>query len=97
MSPARRHGTTLTFQATVAGTGSTPSGPIYFFHLQSDGSLKILALLNVDAAGKAGLTISNLDVGNHTIFAVYAGDDNFTASLSNVLTQTVQDFPGRTF
>jgi hypothetical protein len=42
------------------------------------------------SAGTATLNISTLPVGNHSITAVYSGDDNFSGNTSAALTQTVK-------
>jgi hypothetical protein len=74
-------GQTITFTSTVHplnATSLTPGGFVTFH----DGSLTgtSLGTATLDASGVATFTDANLSVGNHTIFAVYSGDTNFTTS-----------------
>jgi hypothetical protein len=74
--------TPLTLTATVAavapGTG-TPTGTINFY---IDGAFKgMVTMVN----GKASLTLSSgLSTGNHTIEAIYSGDDDFVTSSQTI-------------
>ncbi|HZS44603.1 MAG TPA: Ig-like domain-containing protein, partial [Blastocatellia bacterium] len=83
----RRTGTvasrTQTTRAVTTGTG-TPSGTVTFF----DGATQI-GTGTLNGSGVATLTISTLSVGQHSITAVYSGDDNFNSSTSPIVTQTV--------
>lgn len=45
--------------------------------------------INLDAADKATLTISNLSVANHDVYAVYNGNADFAQSTSNTVTHGV--------
>ena len=76
-------GQTVTFTATVAGSGGTPTGAVTF----KDGA----AVLGSTAlsAGVASLATSSLTVGNHSITASYGGAASFGASTSAVLVQVV--------
>jgi len=79
-------GQQVSLSATVAPSGSsllTPTGSVTF----SDGAtvLGTVAL----TAGTAILNSSSLGVGSHAITAAYAGDNNFSASTSSSLAQTV--------
>jgi hypothetical protein len=79
-------GQPVTFTATVsaASPGSgTPSGSVTFM----DGSAA-LGTVAING-GSASFTPSRLIVGNHAISVRYGSDQNFTASTSPVLTQTV--------
>ena len=76
------YGQAVTFAATVAGTGGTPTGSVNFL----DG-VTLLGTSNLTAA-KATLVIA-LTTGSHSITAVYSGDRNFNASTSPAITQTV--------
>src|SRR5439155_6287947 len=84
-------GQTVTFTATVSmvapGAG-TPSGTVQF---QADGSnlgspVPVSTTLGVTTAS---LSTAALAGGTHTISASYSGDNNFTNSASNPITQTV--------
>jgi YVTN family beta-propeller protein len=86
-SPA---GSSVTFTATVTTTGTqTPTGTVTFV----DGSTTI-GSSTVTSTGAttatATLAISNLAPGAHSVTAVYSGDQNGGASVSNGLTETVQ-------
>ncbi len=72
----------VTFTATVAGTGSTPTGTVTF----KDGTstLGTTGLVN----GSASISRASLTVGNHTISASYNGDANFQPGYA-FLTQAV--------
>jgi hypothetical protein len=76
-------GQAVTFTATVASSGGTPTGSVSF---KDGGTVIGTAAL---AGGSAALTISTLTLGNHSITAVYAGGGTFAASTSAVLTQAV--------
>ena len=77
-------GQSVTFTATVAGTGGTPSGTVTF---TVDGTAQTPVALN--ASGKAAYSASSLIVGPHSIKATYSGDGKFASSVSSTLTQTV--------
>jgi len=74
---------TLTASVQPSVSGSLASGTVTFF----DGSTTVgSANLSNDSAQ---LTVSNLAAGSHSITAKYNGDNNFSASTSAALTQTV--------
>lgn len=75
-------GQSVTFTATVSGTG-TPTGTVTF----KDGSnvLGVIALTGSTAV----FTTANLALGNHAMTAQYSGDANFNGSTSAVLNQVV--------
>ena len=73
----------VTFTATVSSGGGTPSGNVEF--KDGDQLLGSVAL----SAGIATLTTANLAVGEHSITALYVGNQNFDPGTSPVLTQTV--------
>ena len=77
-------GQTVTFAATVTGSGGTPTGIVQFF----DGASKI-GSDTLDANGTAALSDPNLSLGTHSITARYQGDSTFSASTSAVLSQQV--------
>ena len=79
-------GDAVTFTAAVAptsGTG-TPTGNVVF---TIDGVAQPAVALS--ATGAAGLTLSSLSGGTHTVVAAYGGDTTFAASTSPVLNQLV--------
>ena len=86
-------GSSVIFTATVTTTGTqTPTGTVTFV----DGSTTPATTLGTGTltaasatTATATLTISNLGPGPHSITAVYGGDQNGGASVSNGLTQTV--------
>ncbi len=79
-------GQTVTFTATVSGSGATPTGSVEFF----DGATS-LGTRTLDGFGQASLETSALGLGDHSITVVYAGDDSFLGSTSSVFTQTVAE------
>ena len=83
-------GQTVTFTATVApssGTG-TPTGTVTF---TVDGTAQTpVSLQVVGGVDQASLPpISSLTGGSHTIKATYSGDNTFSSSTAQSLTQTV--------
>jgi hypothetical protein len=79
-------GQAVTFTATVSASGlgaGTPGGTVTF----NDGGVSFGGASLT--GGTANLTTSSLTVGNHTITVSYSGDNNFNASTSAAITQTV--------
>src|SRR5262249_60042026 len=70
--------------AARPGTG-TPTGSATFW----DGAAALGTPVTIDATGRAVLTTTALAAGQHTITAVYSGDDNFLTSSSASLVQQV--------
>jgi Bacterial Ig-like domain (group 3) len=77
----------ITFTASVAAPGGTPTGMVVF----KDGS-DTFGTAPLQADGSAKLAISTLAVANHVITAAYGGDAEFAGSLSAPLTQVVDKF-----
>jgi Bacterial Ig-like domain (group 3)/FG-GAP-like repeat/Abnormal spindle-like microcephaly-assoc'd, ASPM-SPD-2-Hydin len=79
-------GQSVKFTATVTSPNpGTATGTVNFL----DGTTNIgNAALN--GSGVAGLTISTLAVGTHSITATYSGDTNFAPGSSSVVSQVVQ-------
>jgi hypothetical protein len=81
-------GTTVTFtaalQANSPGAG-TPTGTVTFLDITTT-----LGTGTLNAAGMATFTTSALALGTHAISANYAGDNNFLASASATLAETVK-------
>lgn len=81
--------TTLTATITpVAGQpgAGTPTGSVTFKN--GSATLGTATLTN----GIATLLASFTAIGNYTITAVYSGDNNFNASISNIVTQVVSTY-----
>ena len=75
------YGQSVTFTATVTGTGAT--GTVTF----EDGSTTLgSATLS---SGTATYSTSTLSVSSHSITAIYSGDTNFAGSTSSALAQTI--------
>jgi uncharacterized protein (TIGR03437 family) len=76
-------GSSVTFTATVTGTGGTPTGTVQFY----DGSVALgTATLS---GGKATFSTSSLAVGAHGVTVTYSGNTAFAASTSQALTETI--------
>ncbi len=78
-------GSSLTFTASLTGTGGPITGTIVF----EDGSTS-LGKATLNAAGVATFTTTSLSSGIHAISALYSGDSNNTSSNSAILQQQVQ-------
>jgi hypothetical protein len=72
-------GSTVTFTATVTGTGGTPSGTVQFVADQGTAQQTVIGSATL-SGGSASVQSSSLSVGNHTITANYNGDSNFASS-----------------
>jgi hypothetical protein len=77
-------GQSVTFTATVAGTGGPPTGTVTFF----DGGTS-LGTSTLNGSGMATVTTSLLAAGSHAITASYGGDANFNSSSAPQITQVV--------
>ncbi len=77
--------TPVTFTATVVGNNSsTPTGNVVF----KDGTTSI-GTVAVNNLGVASFTTSTLAAGSHSITAAYQGDQDYAASVSAPVTETV--------
>lgn len=75
---------TLTATVAPANPGSgMPTGTVSFYD-----SGTLLGTITL-SGGSAALTISTLNVGMHSITAVYSGDPLFTTNFSNPFTETI--------
>jgi hypothetical protein len=74
----------VTFTATVVGTGAAPTGAVTF----KDGATT-LGTGTLNGAGKTSFSTNTLAVGSHSIVAAYGGDTNNVASDSTAMTQVV--------
>ena len=80
------YGDSVTFTATVAGGGVTPTGTVQF----QDGGVDLGTAQALNGSGVATLTIvSTLVVADHPITAVYSGNGNYATSTSNTVHQIV--------
>jgi hypothetical protein len=77
------YGQAVTFTATVASSGGTPTGTVTF----KDGTTTLGS--GALASGVASFTTSALSVGSHSITAAYDGATDFAPSTSPALRQTV--------
>ena len=84
------YGSSVTFTATVTGSGPTPTGTVTF----KDGSTT-LGTGTLDGSGATTFATSALTATGspHSITAVYGGDSDYGASTSSALTQTVNPLP----
>jgi MYXO-CTERM domain-containing protein len=78
-------GQSVTFKATVTGTGATATGTVTF----SEGGTTLGT--GTLAAGAATFSTSALSAGSHAIVATYGGDSNFGTSASTALSQVVDE------
>src|SRR5215472_2785471 len=79
LSPASTvFGQLVTLTATVSAASGTPTGTVTF---SVDGSA--LGSLALSSTGTATVQISSLSVGNHSITASYAGNSDFSTSVSS--------------
>ena len=76
------YGTSLTFTATVSGSGPQPAGTVSYY---DGGTCSAPGTL---LGSGSTLSISTLAAGTHTVLACYSGDNNYTASSASV-SQTV--------
>jgi hypothetical protein len=69
-------GQSVTFTATVSGTGGTPTGSVSF----AEGTTVLASNVAVDGTGKASFSTSTLAVGSHTITATFTGTNGWLGS-----------------
>lgn len=86
LNPAT-YGASVTFTATLPANAT---GTVTFL----DGSTTLGT--GTVTAGVASYSTSALTAGSHSITAQYAGDSNYSASTSNILTETVNKQAGET-
>jgi M6 family metalloprotease-like protein len=82
-------GGAVSFNATVTGSGATPSGAVTF-----NDDVGALCAGVALSGGQAQCTTSALASGSHAISAVYSGDSVNSGSTSTILTQVVVAVPG---
>lgn len=82
-------GQSVTFTATVTSAmAGTPTGTVTFL----DGNTS-LGTGTLNGSAEATFSTSSLTAGQHSMTASYGGDSNFAASISAVLTETVNGAP----
>ena len=82
-------GSPITFTATVSALTTPATGTVTFF----DGE-KMLGANSLDAKGNTAFTTSSLALGTHTITASYSASQDFAASTSAILDETIVAFIG---
>ena len=70
------YGQSVTFTATVTGSGGTPTGTVQF---KIDGA-NFGSAVSVSKGIATSAAISSLSIGTHTVTATYSGDTNFATS-----------------
>jgi hypothetical protein len=85
-------GQSVTFTATVSGSGGTPTGTVTFL----DGTASLGSAVAVNAGGVATFVTSALAKGAHSITASYSGDAAFIPATSALVSQTVNGLPSTT-
>ena len=84
-------GQTVTFTATVTGSGGTPTGTVQF----EDGTTT-LGTATLNTSGVATFATSTLGAGSHSIVAIYNGDTSFAGSASPGIAEMVNNAPDTT-
>ena len=74
----------VTLTATVTATVGVPTGSLTFY----DGSVA-LGAANVNSAGSATLSTTQLQAGTHSLTAKYSGDGMNAANTSNVVSEVI--------
>jgi sugar lactone lactonase YvrE len=82
-STAVQAGVSITLAATVSSTVATPAGTVSFYN-----GVTLLGAVTL-SSGSASLALSSLPAGSDSLTAVYAGNDNYTASTSSTTTVAV--------
>ena len=79
-------GSTVTFTATVSGSGGTPTGTVAF-----DDGTNILGSGTLNSSGIASFSISALSASGspHSMTAVYGGDGTYGGSASVVISEVI--------
>lgn len=87
--------TSTQIQATLTGdaNGTAPTGMVTFTDASANqGQGASIGTAMVDANGAAVLNATSLAAGTHNIYASYAGDANYSGSISQAFPMTVGDF-----
>ena len=82
----------VSFTVSVTGTSSINGETVQIEDASNSNAVVASGVLSYSGStGTAIISISSLTVGAHNLFAVYAGDSNNQSSLSNQVTQTVNN------
>ena len=85
--------TAIVTPTTVSSTETNPTGLVIFYDGTTVlGTVALAASSSTANTSVAALTTSTLPGGTDSVYAVYQGDNYYTASASNALAITVQDF-----
>jgi hypothetical protein len=84
-NPSANYGQSVTFTATVAADNCNGQTGTVQFQIDGNDVGSPVPLSNYVAT----YTASTLTAGNHSITAIYSGDNNFASSTSSVFTQSV--------
>jgi Ca2+-binding RTX toxin-like protein len=84
-------GSPVVISATVAKSSASgiPAGAVSFYAGTPSGPHTLLGTTALGPNARASLSTSGLPTGTNSLYAVYAGDTNFTASTSPVVGETV--------
>ena len=85
---------TLTATVTKSSGSGTPSGTVSIYLGTPSGTHSLLGTGTL-TLGKATLVTSSLPAGTDSLYAVYAGDSNFSGSTSPVISQVVVSLPSK--
>lgn len=83
-------GTSVTFTATVSSAGPSPSGTVQFY----DSGTAIGPAVPLSSTAVATYSTTTLALGEHSIAALYSGDNNTLSSRSPTLSQSVIAYAG---
>jgi O-glycosyl hydrolase len=81
-------GSSIDLVATISGTGTAPTGSVYFI----DGSSVVGGGI-IGSNGSVTFSTSSLSVGTHSLTAYYSGDTNYAAATSGAKPLTVYAVP----
>ncbi len=79
----------VTFTATVSGSGGSPTGTVTFNDLSTASTIGTATISTVGGQQQASVSISFAAVSTHNIQATYNGDSTFAGSTSSTLSQMV--------
>ncbi|MFO0678855.1 MAG: Ig-like domain-containing protein [Polyangiaceae bacterium] len=82
------YGSSVTFEATVASGGATPTGTVTF----TEGVI-LLGTTTLDGSGKGSIAVGTLSGGSHSITATYSGDAEHAGGSSGAFVQVVSRAP----
>lgn len=84
---------TLTARVTRPSGPAVPTGPVSFYSGTPSGPHTLLVTSNLNSSARATWATPGLGAGTDNLYAVYAGDANFIASTSPVISQQVIALP----